>query len=188
MWFRSQIDSPLAPSEQRRRGRAEPTADRSREARRLFLEGLEDRTLLAFNFLADYSTGANPADLTLAQINPGSQPDVVVANNGDTTVGVRLGNAGGSFGTAQNSSSGGSPRSVATGDFTGDGVADVVTATSAGVTLLAGNGDGTFAAPSGISLPDQVAPGNPDPTPLVQNPLSVATGDLNADGKLDLIV
>src|SRR5215510_14625878 len=92
--------------------------------------------------------------MTLTQMNPGSQPDLVVANNGDGTVGVQLGNAGGSFGSRRTFSSGGSPRSVATGDFTGDGVADVIAATSAGVTLLAGNGNGTFAAPTGIPLPD----------------------------------
>src|SRR5262249_37605016 len=38
------------------------------------------------------------------------------------------------------------------------------------------------------SLPSQIVAGNPDPNPLQQNPLSVATGDLNGDGMLDLVV
>jgi hypothetical protein len=80
------------------------------------------------------------------------------------------------------------PRSVAVGDFTGDGVPDVMTANNTDLSLLAGNGDGSFQPPQSISLPPRVAPGNPDPTPLPQYPLSVATGDLNADGTLDLVV
>src|SRR5262249_357321 len=149
------------------------------------LEGLEDRSLMAFNFLADYATGPSPANIALTQIDAGSQLDLVTVNTGDSTVSVRLGNPDGTFGAVQNSPTGASPRSVVSGDFTGGGVSDLVTANAADLSLLAGNGDGTFATPASISLPDQIAPGNPDPTPLAQHPLSVATGDLNADGKLD---
>src|SRR5437867_4133779 len=71
------------------------------------------------------------------------------------------------------------PRSVATGDFNGDGVPDLVVAVgAAGVSVLLGNGDGTFQPPltfgagSGASASDS----------------SVAVGDFNADGRLDLAV
>src|SRR5262245_44381776 len=138
MWFSSYFDSRTAQCERsggRRRpllrSGARPAADhRRREARRLFLEGLEDRNLMAFNVLADYATGANPYDLALAQINAGSQPDLVAVNIGDSTVSVRLGNGDGTFGAAQVSTTGTSPNSVADGDLTGDNTTDLVTANS----------------------------------------------------------
>jgi hypothetical protein len=188
MWFHSLFDSLNRRSPRTPVRRAKRAADRRQQTRRLFLESLEDRSLLAFNVLAEYATSAYPPNLTLTQIDAGSQPDLVVANAGDSSVSVRLGNAGGTFGSAQNSATGASPRSVAAGDFTGGGIPDLVTANSADVSLLVGNGDGTFAVPASIPLPDQVAPGNPDPTPLAQHPLSVAVGDLDKDGNLDLVV
>jgi Calx-beta domain-containing protein/VCBS repeat protein len=188
MWFRSLFYSSNRPRSRKTTRSARRAADRRGEARRLFLEPLEDRSLMAFNLFGQYATGASPLDATLAPIDAGSQPDLVVVNTGDNSVGVRLGNADGTFGSLQISPTGAGPRSLATGDFTGDGVTDVATANAADVSLLNGNGDGTFAALASISLPAEIAPTNPDPAPLPQSPLSVATGDLNADGKLDLVV
>jgi hypothetical protein len=71
---------------------------------------------------------------------------------------------------------GGEPYGVATGDFNGDGFLDVVTENyGAGtVSVLLGNGDGTFQAPVtyGVgALPERVL-----------------VADFNADGKSDLVV
>src|SRR5437762_10906819 len=143
---------------------------------------------MAFDVLAVYATGAAPVDLALSQMHAGSQLDLVVANNADGTVGAQLGNAGGTFGTSQNSDVGSAPRSLVSGKFTADENPDVVTANYASLSLLAGNGNGTFQAPQSISLPGQFPPGYLDPTPLAQDARSIATGDLNGDGKLDLVV
>jgi hypothetical protein len=195
MWFRSlfhSLDRPSSSKTTRRRrplqggnGRA---ADRRGESRQLFLEGLEDRSLMAFNVLGDYATGSSQFDVTLADVNADNRPDMLVANQGGNSIDVRLGNADGSFGAAQPVPTGFGPRSVAVGDFNGDLKTDMVTANGGDVSLLLGNGDGTFQLSLSLSLPPQVAPTNPDPTPLSQSPISVAVGDLNGDGKLDLAV
>jgi hypothetical protein len=63
---------------------------------------------------------------------------------------------------------------VAVGDFNKDGNLDLATANQGGnnVSLLSGNGDGTFRAASNIDIGSM--------------PSSVAVGDFNGDGKLDL--
>ncbi len=77
---------------------------------------------------------------------------------------------------------GGNPFAVAVGDFNGDGIPDlaVANATQSGpnnglVSILIGNGDGTFKAAVNYD-----SGGN--------EPSHIASGDFNADGKLDLVV
>ena len=73
----------------------------------------------------------------------------------------------------------GNLRAVAVGDFTGDGIPDLVTAgysTIVGYTvavLWPGNGDGTFASPIRNSANSALT--------------AVAAADFNGDGKLDII-
>src|SRR5262245_60541012 len=93
-WFES---SPYGSPRSLRR-RQSLAAERCRQSRRLFLEGLEDRSLMAFNFLADFATGANPQDLAVASLNADSLPDLAVANYGSGNVGTRLGTGVGAFG------------------------------------------------------------------------------------------
>jgi YD repeat-containing protein len=71
------------------------------------------------------------------------------------------------------------PRSVVVLDLNGDGKLDIVTANadSSDLSVLLGNGDGTFQAEQRFATGDG----------LFRGPSSLATGDLNHDGITDLI-
>src|SRR5262249_36157395 len=65
------------------------------------------------------------------------------------------------------------------GDFNGDGKADLATANVGGhsISVLLGNGDGTFLPKTDITIPA---------TPLIISPYALTVGDFNGDGKLDI--
>jgi protein involved in polysaccharide export with SLBB domain len=69
------------------------------------------------------------------------------------------------------------PGLIATGDFNGDGIPDLAVASTSGgaMTIVLGNGDGTFTT-------------TPTVPSLSTVPAGIAVGDFNGDGKLDLAV
>ena len=81
-----------------------------------------------------------------------------------------------SFAAAVNYPVGTEPRTVAVGDFNGDGKLDLAVANegSNNVSVLLGKGDGTFQTAVNYAVGS--------------TPASVAGGDFNGDGKLDLAV
>ena len=109
-------------------------------------------------------------------VNGDGKPDLAVANSGSDTVSILLGNGDGTFAAALNYGVGSFPRSVALGDINGDGKLDVAVANlgfvRGSVSILLGNGDGTLGAAINY--------------PLGSNTRSIAIGDFNRDGKLDL--
>src|SRR5208337_3290836 len=114
------------------------------------------------------------------------RPDLAAANGFSDDIAVLLGNGDGTFRTQVRSGAGPEPTSLrfevgpeptclVTGDFNGDGRADLAAATadSHDIAVLLGNGDGTFQAPV------RVWAGWAEPTCLV-------TGDFNGDHRPDL--
>jgi hypothetical protein len=89
---------------------------------------------------------------------------------------VLLGNGDGSFGAPVNYTVGGQPRAALVGDFDRNGKPGlaVVNQMSGTVSVLRGNGDGTFGTPVNYLVGQQ-------------EPTSLAAGDFNGDGFLDLV-
>ena len=87
---------------------------------------------VSFIVRTDFGAGSSPVSVAVGDFNGDGTPDLAVANNlySYGTVSVLLGNGDGSFQAAQNFGAGGSPASVAVGDFNGDGTADLAVANS----------------------------------------------------------
>ena len=157
---------------------------------RPLLELLEDRCQPSFSPVTFYPVGTAGFHLAAGDFNNDGRVDLVVANEGSGTVSVLLSNSDGSFQAALDSPAGASPNAIAVGDFNADGKLDVVT-TQSGVpeiNVLLGKGDGTFELPQNIVLPGQFPANYTGATPLDQYPTSVAVGDINHDGKIDVVV
>jgi len=117
---------------------------------------------------SEYHYSVTPADF-----NGDGKLDVATVNYyaGSVSVFLNLGNV---LGQATNYSVGFSPNSLAAGDFNHDGRKDLVVRGSSSITVLLGNGDGSFR--SGITIA----------SPFGSAPRSLAVGDFNGDGKADI--
>src|SRR5687767_15003853 len=67
------------------------------------------------------------------------------------------------------------PRGIDSGDFDGDGHADLVTANASAIGVRLNQGDGTFGGEVSYPIGDHIG-------------LDVVVGDVNVDGRLDLVV
>ncbi|PYV23067.1 MAG: hypothetical protein DMG24_14955 [Acidobacteria bacterium] len=127
-------------------------------------------------------TGTQPSSVVVADLNGDGKLDLAVANFGDSTVSIFLGNGDGTFQPRVDYPTVPEPVSVAAADFNEDGHLDLAVVSGngcsvippPGVSILLGNGDGTF-------------------QPHVDYPVgcynrSVVAADFNGDGKLDLAV
>ena len=124
-----------------------------------------------------YAIGSQAEGIAVADLNGDGNPDVVVVNHGDDDVGVLLGKGDGTLQTQVTYPVGHAPYRVAIADL-GNGHADLIV-TNYGdndVGVLLGDGTGVFGAQSTLKLTNE------------NEPIGVAVGDFNKDGKPDLAV
>ena len=131
-----------------------------------------------FTHHEDYPTDAFPAALAVGDFNRDNILDLAVSTEAGT-VSVLLGKSNGRFQPAVNFPTNGPANGVVAADFNGDGNLDLAVTNGTGnspgsVSILLGNGDGTFQPYFGYAV--------------ALDPREIITADFNADGYLDLAV
>ena len=124
-----------------------------------------------------FPVGAGPAQIITADFNGDHIPDIATVNSSANTVSILINNGDGTFRPHMDFATGPGPTGLAAVDWNKDGKMDLVVSNGGAdaahsVSILLGNGDGTFQAHQDIA-------GAPSPN-------SIAAGDFNGDGNPDI--
>ncbi|HEV2498035.1 MAG TPA: FG-GAP-like repeat-containing protein [Terriglobia bacterium] len=140
---------------------------------------------------ADFPTGNSPSAVVTADLNGDGIPDLAVVNQSDNTVSVLLGKPDGTFTRHVDYVTGHSPLGLVAADFNGDGKLDLAVVglecigspctMSGTVSILLGNGDGTFQPHTDYSF------GNGQ-SGFISGTTAIVAADFNGDGKTDIAV
>jgi len=129
------------------------------------------------------SVGQQPSAIVTGDFNNDGNQDFVVTNFTDNTFSLFLGNGDGTFAQATGSpfslpNAVAGPIAMTASDFNSDGNTDlaIVNQTTSDVSILLGNGNGTFTQAAN------------SPFAVGQLPVAIAVGDLNDDAHPDLAV
>jgi len=134
----------------------------------------------AFGARVDYTAGSGPLGLVLGDVNGDSRLDVIVANTTTNSVGVML-NTGSGLGVSTQYPCANVPGLVAVGDVNSDGRLDIVVSNAGNATAGIGNSVSVY-----LNLGSGIFANRLDYT-TGNEPNGVAVGDVNNDGKLDIV-
>jgi hypothetical protein len=137
----------------------------------------------SFGAANDFVVGNTPIAAAAGLFKTGGLTSLAVLNSGDSTISIALGNGDGTFVAARAFKAGLDRKAIASGDLNGDGRSDLVVAsycsisanctTDGSVVVFLGNADGAYTQSASYALG--------------RSPVAVALGDVNSDGKLDIL-
>jgi hypothetical protein len=156
------------------------------DAERTYVAVLINRGAALFDASPAHAAGVRPGEVAVADLNADGRLDLATANEGfccdivQNTLGVLLAQPGGSFAAVQGFGSGFQAVGIAAGDVDGDGDVDAALVyrgsccefSDGSVQVLRNNGQGTFVVDRSYDL--------------LHEGTSIALGDLDANGRLDL--
>ena len=127
-----------------------------------------------------YYTGGGPSGIIANDFNDDGQLDLVIVHTEDSNIAIMFGYSDGTFSSQTNypTAEYGTPYSITSGDFNSDGWLDVAIGMKQQkcVGILLGQGNGTF------------SPFTPYWTNSVSLHQTIIAGDINHDGRLDIII
>ena len=128
----------------------------------------------AFGGPEDFTTGAGPVAVRVADVDHDGRADVVTANAAAGTVSVLIGDGSGGLDGKRDFAAGAGVSALAIADVNGDGNLDLLaaSATTGVIFVLRGDGNGGFASPSSFTTAGAV---------------DVIAVDINQDGKPDMV-
>ncbi len=131
--------------------------------------------ILGFLAPTSYKGGSAVADIASADFDQDGNPDLVVSNLNENSIGVFLGDGRGTFQPMQTYSTGKRPQSLAVADFNGDRWPDVAVADADSLEV------GVFLGGMGGRLSPGVR------VALAGSPFGMDAVDVNGDGKFDIV-